>query len=58
VLELVNGDYDIDYVSKKLRTGLAHQRIAVSTDLYLAAVHQLQLNLHNIEATRKVMSLP
>jgi len=50
VLELFDGHYDIDYVSKRLRIGLVHQRIGVSTDLYLAGVYQLQLNLHNTVA--------
>lgn len=47
VLELFDGHYNKDYVSKRLRIGLVHQRIGVSTDLYLAAIYQLQLNLHN-----------
>lgn len=50
VLELFDGHYDLDYVSKRLRIGLVHQRIGVSTDLYLAGVYQLQLNLHNTVA--------
>lgn len=50
VLELFDGHYDIDYVSKRLRIGLVHQRIGVTTDLYLAGVYQLQLNLHNTVA--------
>lgn len=50
VLELFDGHYDIDYVSKRLRIGLVHQRIGVSTDLYLAGVYQLQLNIHNTVA--------
>jgi len=47
VLELFDGHYDEDYVSKRLRIGLVHQRIGVPTDLYLSAIYQLQLNLHN-----------
>ena len=50
VLDLFDGHYDIDYVSKRLRIGLVHQRIGVTTDLYLAGVYQLQLNLHNTVA--------
>lgn len=50
VLELFDGHYDEDYVSKRLRIGLVHQRIAVSTDLYLSGIYQLQLNLHNTVA--------
>lgn len=50
VLELFDGHYDLDYVSKRLRIGLVHQRIGVSTDLYLAGVYQLQLNLLNTVA--------
>lgn len=50
ILELFDGHYDIDYVSKRLRIGLVHQRIGVSTDLYLSAIYQLQLNLHNTVA--------
>lgn len=50
ILELFDGHYDVDYVSKRLRIGLVHQRIGVSTDLYLSAVYQLQLNLHNTVA--------
>lgn len=50
VLELFDGHYGIDYVSKRLRIGLVHQRIGVTTDLYLAGVYQLQLNLHNTVA--------
>ena len=50
VLELFDGHYDENYVSKRLRIGLVHQRIGVSTDLYLSAIYQLQLNLHNTVA--------
>lgn len=50
VLELFDGHYDEHYVSKRLRIGLVHQRIGVSTDLYLAGIYQLQLNLHNTVA--------
>ncbi len=50
VLELFDGHYDEDYVSKRLRIGLVHQRIGVSTDLYLSGVYQLQLNLLNTVA--------
>lgn len=50
ILELFDGHYDEDYVSKRLRIGLVHQRIGVSTDLYLSAIYQLQLNLHNTVA--------
>lgn len=50
ILELFDGHYDKDYVSKRLRIGLVHQRIGVSTDLYLSAIYQLQLNLHNTVA--------
>lgn len=50
VLELFDGHYDEDYVSKRLRIGLVHQRIGVSTDLYLSGIYQLQLNLHNTVA--------
>lgn len=47
VLELFDGYYDEEYVSKRLRIGLVHQRMGVSTDIYLAGHYQLQLNLHN-----------
>lgn len=50
VLELFDGHYDEDYVSKRLRIGLVHQRIGVPSDLYLSAIYQLQLNLHNTVA--------
>lgn len=50
VLELFDGHYDKDYVSKRLRIGLVHQRIGVSSDLYLSAIYRLQLNLHNTVA--------
>ncbi len=50
VLDLFDGHYDTDYVRKRLRIGLVHQRIGVSTDLYLAGMYQLQLNLHNTVA--------
>ncbi|GMR15738.1 MAG: protoglobin domain-containing protein [Gammaproteobacteria bacterium] len=50
VMELFDGYYDEDYVSKRLRIGLVHQRIGVSTDLYLSGIYQLQLNLHNTVA--------
>ncbi len=39
VLELFDGHYDGDYVSKRLRIGLVHQRIGVSSDLYLAGIY-------------------
>lgn len=50
VLDLFDGHYDKDYVSKRLRIGLVHQRIGVSTELYLSGIQQLQLNLHNTVA--------
>ena len=50
VMELFDGHYDVDYVSKRLRIGLVHQRIGVSTELYLAGVYQLQLNINNTVA--------
>jgi len=56
VMELFDGHYDLDYVSKRLRIGLVHQRIGVSTDLYLAGVYQLQLNLHNTVAMSEMGS--
>lgn len=56
VMELFDGHYDLDYVSKRLRIGLVHQRIGVSTDLYLAGVYQLQLNLHNTVAVYEMGS--
>lgn len=50
VLELFDGHYDEDYVSKRLRIGLVHQRIGVPPELYLSGIYQLQLNLHNTVA--------
>jgi len=50
ILELFDGHYDTDYVSKRLRIGLVHQRIGVSSELYLSAIYRLQLNLHNTVA--------
>ena len=50
VMDLFDGHYEADYVSKRLRIGLVHQRIGVPTELYLAGMYQLQLNLHNTVA--------
>lgn len=47
VLEIFEGHYDEEYVNKRLRIGIVHQRIGVSSELYMAAIYQLQLQLHN-----------
>lgn len=47
VQELFSGNYDKDYVNKRLRIGKVHQRIGVSPKLYLSGISQLQ---HIIES--------
>lgn len=47
ILDLFDGHYDEEYVNKRLRIGMVHQRIGVSSKLYLAAIYQLQKVLNN-----------
>lgn len=47
ILDLFDGHYDEEYVNKRLRIGMVHQRIGVSSKLYLAAIYQLQKILNN-----------
>lgn len=47
ILDLFDGDYDEEYVNRRLRIGKVHQRIGVSSKLYLAAIYQLQNILNN-----------
>lgn len=47
VLDLFDGHYDEEYVNRRLRIGKVHQRIGVSSKLYLAAIYQLQKTLNN-----------
>lgn len=42
ITELFSGDYGMNYVEKRLRIGKVHQRIGVSSKLYLSGVHMLQ----------------
>ncbi len=41
ILEMFDGQYDVDYVNKRLRIGKVHQRIGVSPKLYTAALQML-----------------
>ena len=47
VLDLFDGYYDMEYVNRRLRIGKVHQRIGVSSKLYLAAIYQLQKIINN-----------
>ena len=47
ILDLFDGHYDEEYVNRRLRIGKVHQRIGVSSRLYLAAIYQLQKILEN-----------
>ena len=47
ILDLFDGHYDDEYVNRRLRIGKVHQRIGVSSKLYLAAIFQLQTILEN-----------
>lgn len=47
ILDLFDGYYDYEYVNRRLRIGKVHQRIGVSSKLYLAAIYQLQKILNN-----------
>lgn len=47
VLDLFDGHYDMEYVNRRLRIGKVHQRIGVSSKLYLAAIYQLQKIINN-----------
>lgn len=51
VLDLFDGYYDMEYVNQRLRIGKVHQRIGVSSKLYLAAIYQLQTVINNIFLT-------
>ena len=42
ILEMFDGFYNVDYVNHRLRIGKVHQRMGVSTKLYLAGVYILQ----------------
>lgn len=48
LLDLFNGNYDIEYVNNRLRIGLVHKRIGVEPKLYLAAIHTLKSMLFQI----------
>ena len=39
ILDLFDGHYDLEYVNRRLRIGKVHQRIGVSSKLYLAAIY-------------------
>jgi len=47
ILDLFDGHYDEEYVNRRLRIGKVHQRIGVSSKIYLAAIYQLQKVLNN-----------
>lgn len=47
IFDLFDGHYDEEYVNRRLRIGKVHQRIGVSSKLYLAAIFQLQKILNN-----------
>lgn len=47
IFDLFDGHYDEEYVNRRLRIGKVHQRIGVSSKLYLAAIYQLQKILNN-----------
>ena len=47
IFDLFDGHYDEEYVNKRLRIGKVHQRIGVSSKLYLAAIYQLQKIINN-----------
>lgn len=42
ILELFDGIYDEEYVNRRLRIGKVHQRIGVSSKLYIAAIDMLR----------------
>ena len=42
ILELFDGIYDELYVNRRLRIGKVHQRIGVTSKLYIAAIHMLR----------------
>jgi len=47
ILDIFDGYYDMEYVNRRLRIGKVHQRIGVSSSLYLAAIYQLQKIINN-----------
>lgn len=47
ILDLFDGHYDDEYVNRRLRIGKVHQRIGVSSKLYLAAIYQFQKIINN-----------
>ena len=47
VLDLFDGHYDDEYVNRRLRIGKVHQRIGVSSKLYIAGIYQLQKIINN-----------
>lgn len=44
ILDLFDGQYDLDYFNNRLRIGLVHKRIGVYPKLFLSAIH-LMLNI-------------
>lgn len=46
ILELFNGQYDGEYVNRRLRIGKIHERIGVSPKLYVSGIYQLQKILY------------
>lgn len=47
VLDLFDGHYDDEYVNRRSRIGKVHQRIGVSSKLYIAGIYQLQKIINN-----------
>ncbi|MDA1000684.1 MAG: GGDEF domain-containing protein [bacterium] len=47
IIELFEGEYDLEYVNKRLLIGKTHQRIGVSPKLYFSAIHTLVTLLTN-----------
>ncbi|MBD1576813.1 MULTISPECIES: GGDEF domain-containing protein [Vibrio] len=48
VLDLFSGDYQSEYVDKRLRIGKIHHRIGLSPKLYLSGINQLQLLIEDM----------
>jgi len=58
LIDLVSGQYDMQYVNNRLRIGLVHKRIGVDPKLYLSGIYTLKSILfevisENIETTEE-----
>lgn len=48
ILQLFNGDYEMDYVQSRLKLGAMHKRLGVEPKLYLAGIYSLKSLLADV----------